>query len=64
MADAFRVILAVSLIFWIGYALGYMRGEAHVTMLSIKAGWERDARAWEERHERRMRELDMEEVEQ
>lgn len=63
MTDAFLGILMVSLILGTGYALGYMRGEEHATMLSIKAGWERDVRAWEERHERRMRELDMGEVE-
>ena len=64
MADALLGIFAVSLILGTGYMLGYVRGEEHVTMLSIKAGWERDARAWEERHERLMRELDMGEVEQ
>ena len=60
MADALLGILAFFLIFGTGYALGYMRGEEHAAMLSIKAGWERDARAWEERHERRMRDLGVE----
>jgi hypothetical protein len=60
MAEALMGIFVVSLIFGTGYALGYMRGEEHAAMLSIKAGWERDARAWEERHERRMRELGIE----
>lgn len=60
MAEALMGIFVVPLILGIGYALGYMRGEAHATMLSIKAGWERDARAWEERHARRMRDLGVE----
>lgn len=63
MAEALMGIFVVSLILGTGYALGYMRGEEHAAMLSIKAGWERDARAWEERHERRMRELGVEATE-
>jgi hypothetical protein len=60
MAESLMGIFVVALILGTGYALGYMRGEEHATMLSIKAGWERDAKAWEERHARRMRELGVE----
>lgn len=61
MAESLMGIFVVALILGTGYALGYMRGEERATMLSIKAGWERDARAWEERHARRMRELGVDE---
>lgn len=57
MADILMSFLVVSLLFGAGYVVGYTRGEEHAVMLSVKAEWERDARAWEERHERRMREL-------
>jgi hypothetical protein len=60
MAESLMGIFVVALILGTGYALGYMRGEEHATMLSIKAGWERDAKAWEARHARRMRELGVE----
>jgi len=60
MADILMGFLVVSLLFGAGYVVGYTRGEEHAMMLSIKAEWERDARAWEERHERRIRELGIE----
>jgi len=60
MVDTLMGLLVAFSLLGAGYVVGFTRGEEHAAMLSIKAEWERDARAWEERHERRIRELGVE----
>ncbi len=52
--------LALVLSFVVGLMVGYTCGEDHATTVAIKAKWEREAREWDERHERLMQKLNVE----
>ena len=42
------------------FIVGYLFGGDHVTAVATRAKWEREAKEWDERHERLMRELGIE----
>ena len=52
MTNMLGGILVLVPAFVVVYMLGYWRGEEHGYFTATKARWEREARDWDERHER------------
>ena len=57
MNDTIVGFLALVMSFIVGLMVGYSCGEDHATTVALKAKWEREAKEWDERHERLMRKL-------
>lgn len=60
MYDMIVKFLALATPFIVGLMVGYSYGENHATTIALKAKWEQEAKEWDERHERLMRELEAE----
>lgn len=60
MYDMIVKFLALATPFIVGLMVGYTCGEDHATTVTLKAEWEREAKEWDKRHERLMRELEAE----
>lgn len=60
MYDTIVSFLVFATPFIVGLIVGYSYGEDHATTIALKAKWEQEAKEWDKRHERLMRELEEE----